>query len=160
PGGGPGDHYTAAIDWGDGTAASAGEISFSGTAGSQTDSYTVTGDHTYVGNGTFTITVTIHHESAPDAVTTSTAHVSSIAIGQGPCDSTTLLIGGTLAGDTIIVNPVSSKTGSVQVQINNEPAVTIPGSAFTQIAVYGQDGADNVQIAGTIKRTAFLFGQG
>jgi Ca2+-binding RTX toxin-like protein len=70
------------------------------------------------------------------------------------------LIGGTLAGDVIIVNPVSSKTGTVQVQINNEPIVTISGSAFTQIAVYAQDGADNVQIAGTITRTAFLFGEG
>jgi len=31
---------------------------------------------------------------------------------------------------------------------------------MTQIAVYAQDGDDNVQIAGTITRTAFLFGEG
>ncbi len=146
-------HYTATIDWGDGTPTSAGEISFSGGV------FTVTGDHAYVGNGTYTVTVTIHHETAPDAQTTSTAKVSSVAIGQGPCDPDTLLIGGTQAGDTIVVSPVGN-TGGVKVQINNEPAVIVPAGTFSSIAVYGQDGDDDIQITGSIKYSAFLFGQG
>jgi Ca2+-binding RTX toxin-like protein len=103
--------------------------------------------------------VTIHHETAPDAQTTSTARVASVAIGQGPCDPDTLLIGGTQAGDTISVSPVGA-TGAVAVQINKEPVVVVQAGSFSSIAVYGQDGADNVQISGSVNRTAFLFGQG
>ncbi len=148
-------NYSADSDRGDGTGtqAGAGTISFSGGV------FTVKGSHTYAEEGGDTITVTIHHETATDAQTTSTAKVSSVAIGQGPCDPDTLLIGGTQAGDTIVVSPVGN-TGGVKVQINNEPAVIVAAGTFSSIAVYGQDGDDDIQIAGSIKYSAFLFGQG
>jgi hypothetical protein len=152
-----GVHYTADIDWGDGTPSSAGTVSFSGTPGSKTAPFTVTGDHTYTTNGTYTITVTIHHELAPDAVTTGTATVSSVAIGQGPCDANTLLIGGTLGADTIRVTPRGS-SGDVQVLINGEPAVIVPASSFSSIAIYAQAGDDDVQVDPSVVRTVFAFG--
>jgi hypothetical protein len=152
-----GVHYTADIDWGDGTPSSAGEIGFSGSPGSKTDAFTITGDHTYVGNGTYTIKITIHHESATDVMTTSTATVKSIAIGQGPCDSNTLLIGGTLGADKIRVTPQSS-SGDVQVLINSEPAVIVSASSFSSIAIYAQAGDDDVQVDSSVNRTVFEFG--
>ena len=56
--------YSAVINWGDGSS-SAGAIS--GPAGQV---FTITGGHTYAEEGKFTVTITIHHDEAPDAVVT------------------------------------------------------------------------------------------
>src|SRR5262249_41686581 len=48
------NEYSASIDWGDGTTATAGTIS--GPTGGQ---FTVTGGHTYADEGSYQITVTI-----------------------------------------------------------------------------------------------------
>src|SRR4029077_18123513 len=74
--------YSASINWGDGSAASTGVITLSGTT------YTVKGSHTYAeesaadhaGSNPYQITVTISHESAPTATATSTATVSDPAV--------------------------------------------------------------------------------
>jgi hypothetical protein len=73
--------YTATIDWGD-SATSPGVITYSGTPGddSLTNPFIVTGNHTYSEEGTYIITVTIHHENTPPAITTSTASVSDPAV--------------------------------------------------------------------------------
>ncbi len=74
PGGaGPLENYSADIDWGDGST-SAGTITFSAGL------FTVTGSHTFVDQGDFPITVTVHHAGAPDATTTSSATVSDAAL--------------------------------------------------------------------------------
>src|SRR5262249_2845952 len=57
----PGD-YNAAINWGDNTTSS-GTISLSGNV------FTVTGSRTYSATGSFTITVTINHETVSATVT-------------------------------------------------------------------------------------------
>jgi hypothetical protein len=63
--------YSASIDWGDGHT-SPGTITQSGSV------FTVQGSHTYnAEEGSKTITVTIHHDSAPDATATSTATVAA-----------------------------------------------------------------------------------
>jgi uncharacterized repeat protein (TIGR01451 family) len=62
--------YSATIAWGDNNS-SAGTITYnSGTA-----VFTVAGDHTYAEEGTYTITVTIQHDNAPNATATSSATV-------------------------------------------------------------------------------------
>jgi PKD repeat protein len=66
-------HYTAMINWGDPTPPTAGTITFS--AGT----FTVSGNHTYGEEGTFTVTTTINHEGII-TVTTSTASVSDPAV--------------------------------------------------------------------------------
>jgi PKD repeat protein len=62
-------HYTATIDWGD-KSTSEGAITLSGGV------FTVQGGHLYAAEGTYPISVTIHHEAAADAQANSMAHVS------------------------------------------------------------------------------------
>src|SRR5207245_335983 len=71
-----GTHYSASINWGDGTAPSTGTISIA--AGSTT--FTVLGNHTYAEEGTYTITVTINHEATTPQTVTDTATVSNPAV--------------------------------------------------------------------------------
>jgi PKD repeat protein len=65
-------NYTATIDWGDGTASTAGAISYDSGSGT----YSVTGDHTYAEEGSDTISVTIQGGTASGETVTSTAVVS------------------------------------------------------------------------------------
>jgi PKD repeat protein len=65
----PQSTYSADIDWGDNTS-STGEITLAGSL------FTVGGSHTYAEEGSYSITVTIHHDTAPDVTATSTANVS------------------------------------------------------------------------------------
>ena len=72
---GPSDMLSAAsatINWGDGTAATAGVISYNAAA----DDYSVLGNHTYTREGTYTVTTTVHYPGKADTVVTSTASVA------------------------------------------------------------------------------------
>jgi hypothetical protein len=76
------DHYkVVSIDWGDSTPldTTSGTLSFSGSPGSTTDPFTVSGDHTYGEEGNYTITTTIDHEGVQSKIT-STAMVSDPAV--------------------------------------------------------------------------------
>jgi len=66
--------YSADIDWGDGSSATSGSISFNAGV------FTVQGQHTYAEDGSQAITVTIHHDTAPDVVVSSSAVVAEGAI--------------------------------------------------------------------------------
>src|SRR5207253_1311672 len=74
--------YSASINWGDGTTASTGTITVSGSIS------IVKGSHTYAeesaadhaGSTPYTVTVTLSHEAAPVATATSTATVSDPAV--------------------------------------------------------------------------------
>ncbi len=70
--------YSAVIDWGDGSAVSAGTITYNAASGV----FTVRGSHTYAQaeQSPYTITVTISHDAAADTITTSTARVSDPAV--------------------------------------------------------------------------------
>jgi hypothetical protein len=69
-----GTHYSASINWGDGSATSTGTISFGGGA------FTVSGNHSYAEEGVYTITVAINHETSTPQTVTSTAVVSDPAV--------------------------------------------------------------------------------
>jgi large repetitive protein len=71
--------YSASINWGDGTAPSAGTISVAGTT------FTVSGQHTYGEEGSFTVTVTIDHDTTTAQVVTDTATVAdpNVAVTGG-----------------------------------------------------------------------------
>src|SRR5207248_536785 len=58
------DNYGATINWGDGSAVEAGPISFD----LNTTTFSVISGHTYVEEGTFTVSVTVTHLQAPPAV--------------------------------------------------------------------------------------------
>jgi uncharacterized repeat protein (TIGR01451 family) len=76
------NHYAIVnINWGDGTPldTTTGKLSFSGSPGSKTDKFTVSGNHTYAASGTYTITVALNHEGVLSTAT-STAAVSSLGL--------------------------------------------------------------------------------
>jgi Ca2+-binding RTX toxin-like protein len=153
-------HYAADIAWGDGTT-SAGTITYVGNPGSPTSVFTVQGDHTYTTNGDYTITVTIHHDSAPAARTASQATVLAVVNhAQGCCDDNSLVIGASMQGDTIRVIPQGAQNGAlsdvVQVLINGFSQGTFTG--FNKIAIFGQDGDDDFEIVGAVKKDACLYG--
>jgi hypothetical protein len=78
PGGSePVSDYSAEIDWGDTTVTSAGTLTYNPVD----DDFLVSGgNHIYTQPGTFTVTVTISHDEAPKATTTSTATVSQPSV--------------------------------------------------------------------------------
>lgn len=146
-----GTHYTADINWGDGTN-STGVVTFN----SSNNQFSVAGDHTYSANDTFSISVTIHHETAPPAATTSTAVVVPVGIGVGPEGAGTLLVGGTLSSDSILVS--AGKAGNVIVSIDGLSLGTFAKGTFSSIAIYGQAGDDVMGVDAKISVAAYLFG--
>jgi hypothetical protein len=63
--------YSADIDWGD-SSTTAGQITFDPSTGT----FSVGGSHNYADEGQFSLTVTIHHETAAAATVNSTADVA------------------------------------------------------------------------------------
>src|SRR5262249_17931427 len=79
-GAGPLTDYSAIINWGDGTTTSTGKISGPDSTGV----FTVTGDHQYVEEGTYSVTVTLNRTNAADTTVTTTATVGDPAVvGKG-----------------------------------------------------------------------------
>jgi VCBS repeat-containing protein len=101
------------------------------------------------GSATRTITVTIH--GADDG-----AAPGSILTVTDTCEGgTALLITGTSADDTIVVAP-GAVAGTLQVTFNG--VVTIVARPSGRIIVTGGDGNDNIQVAGAISNSAWLYG--
>jgi hypothetical protein len=74
---GTGD-YTASINWGDNTPATTGMISVASGV------FTVTGMHAYAAEGSHNVTITLHHDLAPDVSVTAAVTVtdpSVVAVG-------------------------------------------------------------------------------
>ena len=71
----PVSSYSATIDWGDNTPQSPGTITYNAS----TETYTVTGSHTYTTLGDYTMTVTVRKAGLPDSVVRPTATVVSRA---------------------------------------------------------------------------------
>jgi autotransporter-associated beta strand protein len=70
--------YSADIAWGDGSRNTGVNVTFSNGI------FTVSGSHRYTEEGSYGVAVTVHHDSAPDAGTTSTATVADpmvVAVG-------------------------------------------------------------------------------
>ena len=117
PGGNePLSDYSATIAWGDGGTTS-GTIS-----GPVSGVYTITGAYTYSTAGTFTISVTISHDSATPTVVTDTANVSSSASSVTNVNSITS--NGTYGvGSTIFIqvtfNATETVTGTPQLALNS-----------------------------------------
>jgi hypothetical protein len=68
------NHYSATINWGDGTPSSAGTVTFN----SMTNTFTVSGNHVYAAAGSYTITTTINHEAV---VTTAMSTAKVVSLG-------------------------------------------------------------------------------
>jgi hypothetical protein len=166
------NHYTATINWGDGTPNGTGVITYNGVLGddSKTNTFTISQFHDYTTDGNYTITVTIYHEGAANTVVTDKVTVASLLNHiQGVGDPNSLVIGAALTGSTIDVVPSGKQTGAltdaVQVLIDGVPQINTAtgGTTFTgfnTITIYGQAGNDNLEVAGSIKKNVAMFGSG
>jgi hypothetical protein len=167
------NHYSATIHWGDGTPDDVGNITYNGIPldDSPTSTFTVSNHHDYTTNGTYTITVTIHHEGVdPDAIaTTKVTVVSLLNHAPGLFDNNSLVIGAALSGSSILVVPMGKQTGaltdSVQVLIDGVSQINTAtgGTTFTgfnSITIFGQAGNDNLEVAGSVKKNVAFFGGG
>jgi hypothetical protein len=67
--------YSATVNWGDGTAADNGT-----TITLNAGVFTVTGSHTFAEEGAYNVTITLHHDAAPDASVVSTATISDPSV--------------------------------------------------------------------------------
>jgi Ca2+-binding RTX toxin-like protein len=144
---GTADTHTASIDWGDGTS-SAGLVTGAG-------SRNAFGSHIYTATGNYTLTFTITDDDGAAVSKTKAVSVAAANLQTSQLDSslTDLFVGGTTANDTIALALSGANT---TVTIN---AVLVGSFAPTgRIVVFGQAGNDNVTIASTITRNAWLYG--
>ncbi len=119
-------HYTvASIDWGDATPldTTSGSISYSGSQGSKTDPFTVSGSHEYETEGTFTITTTINHEGVITVVTSTAIVRDKLGLLLlDPTGSQSLVVSG-----NGLVN-VTGDCGAVVVDSSNAKAAVVSGN--------------------------------
>jgi hypothetical protein len=144
--------YSATINWGDGS-------SSAGTIGS---GFTVTGgDHTYTEEGKFTVTITVKHDSAPDAVITGTATVADVPVNGTGGFTVTGLEGQVIAGQTLatFTDPAGAETiGDYSAVINwgdgtapGAGTISNAGGTFTVRGAHAYAEEGNYTITITIK---------
>jgi len=121
-----GTHYSSTIDWGD-NSTSSGFISFSGSLGSKTDAFTVTGSHNYSEEGSYQVTTTVNHEGVI-TTTTSTATV----VDANLAGSSAATAGGTEGASNSSVLSAANFTDA------NSGA---PATDFTATITWGDGGA-------------------
>src|SRR5207249_1185163 len=88
------NHYNASINWGD-SFTSAGTITFSGST------FTVSGTHTYGEEGSYTISVTVNHETSVPVGINGTATVTDPSVVAGPGITITAVEGGAAFNGTL-----------------------------------------------------------
>jgi hypothetical protein len=122
-----------------------GTFSFVPTdAGSYVVAFTVTDDDGGVGSASQTVAVSV-------------AAVQPDPLNPG---QSMLVVGGTTGADNIVISP-DGNSGQLTVSINGAPAGTFGapgGGPFSGLVVYAQAGNDDVQVAGSITVTAWLYG--
>jgi uncharacterized repeat protein (TIGR01451 family) len=122
--------YSAAITWGDGSAASAGQISFDATSGV----FTVSGTHQYAEEGSYSISVTLHHDTAADVTVTSSGTVADQAV-QAQGGFTVSAIEGNLSG-------------SQQVASFTDPAGAEPAANYSAQINWGDGSSSDGTVTG------------
>jgi hypothetical protein len=145
--------FTYTIDWGDGSPIQTLPATPGNGAG-------VTVDHIFTASGSYTILVTANDDDG--CASEPAAHVvtiSVVALQADPCQPglTALAVGGTLGNDSIVFSPTGN-AGEVQVQLNGTSLGTFTPTG--SLLAYGQDGNDDIQVAGSLSQTAWLYGQG
>ena len=145
---GKNDTHTASITWGDGTS-STGTLTAAAGVG------TVSGAHVYTASGTYTVTITVTDDDGSSTSQTKSVSIVAANLQASELDptQTDLFVGGTTGNDTIALALSGTNT---TVTIN---AVSAGFFAPTgRIVVFGQAGNDNVSVASTITRNAWLYG--
>ena len=100
------DAYTASINWGDGSTATAGTVSCSGQ-----DTWDVVGSHTYKDSGTFKVTVTVNDSDGQTA--------SAETDGATISDATVRVVGDNSQDEAFVAVESAKVTVSVDFSDNN-----------------------------------------
>lgn len=135
------------VKWGDG---SLDEV-VSGPSGTAVD-------HVFSEVGTYAVEVTAKDKDGGlSAVATHTVTITAVAVQDDPLNpgEKMLAVGGTAANDTIVFNPGGRGRG-VKVLINGQSQGSF--QPISRIVAFGQDGDDNLQVAGGLKLAAWLDG--
>ena len=132
--------YGATIDWGDGHT-SAGVIS--GPVGGV---YTVSDGNTFAEDGTYTITVTLHHEESPDVVVTGTAivHDNIGILLLDPGGSGAL----TATGNASVTVSDVNQCGAIIVNSSSRSAGVAVGNAVVTAGEYDFTGTPGTSTSG------------
>ena len=129
--------------------------------GSPTESFTVNSStpqplslvHSFVASNTYTITVTATDKDGGTDTATQTVSITAVAIQDDPVyGGKMLVVGGTQGNDQIVLNP----SHGVKVLINGKSQGNF--APTSRVVVYGQDGNDNIQVAGGVRLPAWLYG--
>jgi hypothetical protein len=147
--------YSAAINWGDNTAPSAGTISYNAATGV----FAVQGSHLYTQAGSPTITVTVRHDTAPDATAVSTAQVSPLVVhflvGGFPSPTVAGNAGGfTVTAQDQLGETVSGYGGTVHFTSSDPQALLPPDYPFTAADAGTHPFSATLKTAGTQSITA------
>jgi hypothetical protein len=132
-----GSHYSACIDWGDGSPTTAGTISFNGGA------FTVSGTHTYAAPIAYTITTTLSHGSAPSIPVQSLAKIAGLAthVQSGQAQNAAFWH---ITGQTLIQ---SFNGGAAATQLANWLARSFPNLYGVNAGSHNLTGMSNAQVA-------------
>jgi Ca2+-binding RTX toxin-like protein len=123
-------------------------------------SFTYTPDSTFAGTDSFTYTISDGDGGTDTATVTiviSAAPLGGILTITDSClGGTALLISGTSANDTIVVE-LGSNSSNLKVTLNGVQTTVARPSG--RIIVMGGNGDDNIQIAGGVPNSAWLYGE-
>jgi Ca2+-binding RTX toxin-like protein len=86
--------------------------------------------------------------------------LGSIAVVADPLNpgQNMLVVRGTNATDSIVVQPLYYPAGQVQVMIAGKQVVNVPLASFARIVIFGEGGADAINVSPTITTPAYLYG--
>lgn len=124
--------FTASINWGDGTAPSAGTIALGSSVG-----YTVTGTHTYAVPGNFNIDIQIADSNNNFAQTRSTATVKATTTTAVTSSANPSDLGQSVTFTATVTSGSGTPTGSVQFKdggTNLGAAVSLNGSGVATVS--------------------------
>jgi large repetitive protein len=154
--------FSASIDWGDGSSASAASVTLNGGV------FTVTGSHSFVDAGTFDVAVTVT-QGAPTTFSTSasaTATISQDDSFTASAASLTATVGSAFSGTVATFTDSDTQTSAAQLTAviswgdGNDSAGTVTGSdgqfAVSGSHTYSKDGSFPLSV--TIENSSSLPG--
>jgi Ca2+-binding RTX toxin-like protein len=114
-------------------------------------------DHVFTSAGSYPVVVTVADNHGGVGTRSLVVAISVVALEFDPLDLShqMLVVGGTTGDDVISMSP-GTGGGSLQVSANG----VAQGSFVTagRVVVYGQDGNDTIQVAGSVTNAAWLYG--
>jgi uncharacterized delta-60 repeat protein len=119
-----------------------------------TDPGALTPSHIYSAAGTYTVTLIVKDDDTGETTATRSQTIVVAQLEPAPCGcGTALVVGGTNNGEVI---QISSVTGGVELFINAASAGVFNPSHAVVVHAYG--GNDDVQIAGSVALSAWIYG--